>query len=74
MKSATHLKLLIFLGNFLNEFGLKILSNQMLVDSLWFPDPQEYSLVLNRHSGFLPSPVFTVEKSEDNNPIHTTHS
>ena len=34
--------------------------------------------VLNRHRGFqnigLPNPVFTVENSADNNPIHTTHS
>ena len=32
--------------------------------------------VLNRHRGFqsigLPNPVFTVENSADNNPIHTT--
>ena len=34
--------------------------------------------VINRHRGFqnigLPNPVFTVENSADNNPIHTTHS
>ena len=34
--------------------------------------------VLNRHRGFqkigLPNPVFTVENSAYNNPIHTTHS
>ena len=34
--------------------------------------------VLNRHGSFqnigLPSAVFTVENSADNNPIHTTHS
>ena len=36
------------------------------------------SRVLDRHRGFqnigLPNPVFTVENSADNNPIHTTHS
>ena len=34
--------------------------------------------LLNRHRGFqnigLSNPLFTVEKSADNNPIHTTHS
>ena len=34
--------------------------------------------VLNRHRGFQnigqPNPVFTVENSEDNNPIRATHS
>ena len=34
--------------------------------------------VLHRHKGFQnigkPNPVFTVENSAENNPIHTTHS
>ena len=34
--------------------------------------------VLDKHRGFqnidLPNPVFTVENSADNNPIHTAHS
>ena len=34
--------------------------------------------VLNRHRGFqnigLPNPVFTVENSADDNPIHATYS
>ena len=38
--------------------------------------PQEYST--DRHRGFqnvgLPNPVFTVENSADNNPIHATQS
>ena len=37
-----------------------------------------HSGVLNRHRGFqnivLLNPVFTVENSADNNPLHTTHS
>ena len=68
MKLAVHLKLLIF-------FWVETLSDlcEMIVYG-----SQKLTGVLNRHKGFqnigLSNPVFTVENSADNNPIHTTYT